>query len=539
MILKKIRIQFNALQRLTAWILVMILVCCSFPGAFAFDLPDKESRALNEAIMRAPEYRQEMKMHIDSMQKKLSRVANSRHLEKSRIALEISRLYRPMSPDSAVVYADYASAFAHASGDSVAIQQARIAKAGALATGGLFVAAMSEFLQVKTGDNETLKIEYWKAGRLIYSYMKTYAQQNPQYHSRYEQRYLSFDDSLLRYLPRTDLFYIFIRSERLVKDGDYNEAKRSLTFLLDTLPENRNLYGMAAFQMAELYRIEREQELYATFLAKAATSDIKCCVREGMALPTLAEWLYNQGKFDEAFRYVNFAISDVSAGNTRMSAVAITPMIPLIDNAYRDKLRLSQVILTVALISLIIILVIVIILLVNLHRQRTRSRQIQQRLTSLSRRQESYIGNFLSLCSTYADRLDTMAKVVGRKLSAGQSEELLKMVNAGKFTEENDEFYRIIDHAFLDMYPDFIFEINKLLRDDAKLPAREGFILTPELRIYAFVRLGVEESTRIAQILHYSVSTVYAYRNRMRNRAIDRENFDKNVMNIGREHPVD
>ena len=57
--------------------------------------------------------------------------------------------------------------------------------------------------------------------------------------------------------------------------------------------------------------------------------------------------------------------------------------------------------------------------------------------------------------------------------------------------------------------------------------------MSPELRIYAFVRLGVDQSPKIAQILNYSVNTVYAYRNRMRNRAIDRDNFDSDVANLG------
>ena len=58
--------------------------------------------------------------------------------------------------------------------------------------------------------------------------------------------------------------------------------------------------------------------------------------------------------------------------------------------------------------------------------------------------------------------------------------------------------------------------------------------LTPELRIHAFVRLGIDESARIAQILRYSTSTVYNYRTKMRNKAIDRDNFDENVRNLGR-----
>ena len=69
---------------------------------------------------------------------------------------------------------------------------------------------------------------------------------------------------------------------------------------------------------------------------------------------------------------------------------------------------------------------------------------------------------------------------------------------------------------------------------DEQIEVKRGEGLTPELRIYAFVKLGVVESTRIAQILHYSVSTIYAYRNKMRNKAINRDTFEADVASIRR-----
>ena len=81
-----------------------------------------------------------------------------------------------------------------------------------------------------------------------------------------------------------------------------------------------------------------------------------------------------------------------------------------------------------------------------------------------------------------------------------------------------------------------MIEINKLLREEEQFVVKKGQGLPAELRIYAFVRLGVEESTRISQILHYSVSTVYTYRNKMRNKAISRDTFESDIMKIGRDY---
>ena len=64
---------------------------------------------------------------------------------------------------------------------------------------------------------------------------------------------------------------------------------------------------------------------------------------------------------------------------------------------------------------------------------------------------------------------------------------------------------------------------------------KEGELLNTDLRILAFMRLGIEDSSRIARVLNYSLNTIYAYRNRMKARAIDRETFEKDVMNIGED----
>ena len=41
------------------------------------------------------------------------------------------------------------------------------------------------------------------------------------------------------------------------------------------------------------------------------------------------------------------------------------------------------------------------------------------------------------------------------------------------------------------------------------------------------------DATRVAQILNYSVNTIYAYRNKLRNRAINRDTFEADIQKIG------
>ena len=125
--------------------------------------------------------------------------------------------------------------------------------------------------------------------------------------------------------------------------------------------------------------------------------------------------------------------------------------------------------------------------------------------------------------------------MVTRKISSGQTDDLLKTLKQGKISGENDDFHDAIDKAFLELYPDFVEEVNALLRDDEQIHLNKKGTLSPELRIYALIRLGVEESSRIATILQYSTNTVYTYRNKMRNKAINRATFEQQVRDLDYE----
>ncbi|MBP3589534.1 MAG: hypothetical protein J6J61_03065 [Muribaculaceae bacterium] len=159
--------------------------------------------------------------------------------------------------------------------------------------------------------------------------------------------------------------------------------------------------------------------------------------------------------------------------------------------------------------------------------------RLQRSLSDANRTKEVYISQFLELCSIYMDKLNQFSKIVTRKLAAGQADELYRMTKSGKFVDEQSrEFYEVFDAAFLHIYPDFVADVNRLLRPDARIELHEGELLNTDLRILAFMRLGIDDSARIAQVLNYSLNTIYSYRNRIKGRAINRDTFENDVANI-------
>lgn len=500
------------------------------------DLPDDELRRLNKAIKAQGLYMHDRTSRLDSMKRGFTALPATDYSRRWEAALAIADGYLPLRADSALRYSQLALDYATKEENSRHEIQSRISRVVALSTCGIFTQAVPELKSIQEMNLQgDLLHEYWLASRKLYGFLRLYVEGEDQFYNEYTEKYYSCDDSLVAHLPADDKMRQFLIAERLVSQGRNAEGRKILETLCASLPEEANLYGMASYQLAKVAMSEGDQTGYATYLAKAAISDIKGCVKDGLALPTLAEWLYKEGELNLAFLYINSALEGAMEGNVRMRTVTIAQLLPVIDEAYQEKINASRDELMVYFLLVTFLLFVSAGLVLVLLRTNRRSRANARKLARTSELQESYIGHFIGLCSTYANRLQSLQKLVSRKLASGQADELQKLIKSGKFGEDqNEEFYKVFDSAFLDIYPDFIDNINELLRPEEALELKKEKELTAELRIYAFVRLGIEESTRIAQVLNYSVSTVYAYRNRMRNRAKDRDNFDRDVMNIGR-----
>lgn len=95
-------------------------------------------------------------------------------------------------------------------------------------------------------------------------------------------------------------------------------------------------------------------------------------------------------------------------------------------------------------------------------------------------------------------------------------------------------FYHNFDSTFLKLFPTFVADFNKLLSPDEQIVLKKDGQLNTELRITALIRLGITDSAKIAQFLRYSVTTIYNYRVKTRNKALDnRKEFEEKIMEIG------
>ncbi|MDD3387704.1 MAG: DUF6377 domain-containing protein, partial [Prevotella sp.] len=155
-------------------------------------------------------------------------------------------------------------------------------------------------------------------------------------------------------------------------------------------------------------------------------------------------------------------------------------------------------------------------------------------LDESNKMKELYIGRFLSLCSTYIDKTETLRRNIKKRVKTQDLSGLARLAESK--TEEWDDFYRNFDSAFLKLFPNFVAEFNALLRPEERVEVSPNGSLGTSIRIFALIRLGIDDSSRIAEFLHYSVNTIYNYRAKVKNGAYgDREEFEKRVKEIGME----
>ncbi|NJW54831.1 DUF6377 domain-containing protein, partial [Salinimicrobium oceani] len=112
----------------------------------------------------------------------------------------------------------------------------------------------------------------------------------------------------------------------------------------------------------------------------------------------------------------------------------------------------------------------------------------------------------------------------------GKLEKIKYLLGNYDLKKEKEKLLQNFDEAFIKLFPNFIEEFNSLLRPEEQIKVKKGKILNKELRIFALIRLGITHNEIIAQILGYSVNSIYAYKTKLRNKSwLEKRDFDQEL----------
>ncbi len=499
---------------------------------------DKEILAkLDKELEMKNEYDSRKQAYIDSLRHEL------RHNDRRRMCIEMCRIadeYETFITDSALAYYDRTIIVARSLKDSTLTTRAILGKIKVLGIMGFFHEALSELDTLEHKGIPPELTERWlDCGRQLYTYMWDYAQQGNNhnmniYLDKYATKQNTYRTRQLKLLESDTMRYKLFSAEQHYITGQTQQAKQLLMEIINNIPPNNNIYARAAANMALIRENEDSPADAAYYLALSAIADIKSSVKENTSLQKLAFYLYETGDIDHAYAYITASLADAVFCSARLRTTEISKISPLIDNAYKIQLsKKNRLLMFTTLTSTLLAIAFVGVCLFLLNQMR-KLNVTRQQLKEANSIKDEYMGQFLDLCSIYMNRLDNFCKTVTRKITAGQVEDLIKMSKSPRFAEEqHKQFYENFDSAFLHIYPSFIEDFNKLLQPEEQIIVKDPGKLTTELRIFAFLRMGVDDANKIANFLHYSINTIYAYRNKVKNKAIDREHFEENIMKIG------
>lgn len=513
---------------------------------------DSLLKVLDKTVAERNEYTTTKDQQIQKLKEQLSLATVDE--QKYSLTAKLFDLYSNYQTDSAYHIAKQRLELAEKIGQPNMIGNAKMNMAAILRTTGMY----KESLELLDEINEQgLRVSneryYLHLRHSLYILLSNYSIADED-KRKYNGLVFNYKDSILAVTPKDDVDFYLVSSTRHVMLGEYNEALQ----IMEKIYSSKEPNALICHTLAEIYRCLGDRDKEKEFLAESAIADLKSGVKEYISLQELAALLFEEGSIDRAHTYMKASMEDASFCNARLRTLEIAKMLPIISKTYNLKIEQEQRRLLRVFAVTILLAVILFIALTYIYRQvkklsaiRKYQKEMNLKLVKMNEElnfinselkdsnliKEEYISYLFKVYSAYINKLEDFRKTVNRKVKTGQIDDLNKMTSSSSFvSDELKEFYRNFDSIFLDLYPTFVAEFNNLLKEEDKIELKEGDLLTPELRIYALIRLGIKDSVKIADILHYSPQTIYNYRLKIRNKlTINREEFPDALSNIGRE----
>lgn len=517
---------------------------------------------LDEVVDKSDMFEQEK---IDRIEKIKGWLASPILNEESEFKLNntLYEEYESYICDSAWKYINKNIELAEKMGRKDLFCEATIKKSHILATGGLFTEseALLRSLDVRSLFGDEMKAWYYKCLSDAYLY-QTENNEDNEYFWVYNDLTHLYSDSALVYATKGSYLEVITLAPELAKSSKIDE---SLTLLKDNIgkykPDSHEqslLYSLMSFA----YFCSNNKEEQTECLIKSAIADIKSVVMENRALREVSEILYSKGDLERANKYLKKSLSDATKFNSRLRNMQSSKMLPVIDAAYQKQKEEQQAKMKMYMMIISVMAVLILLAMVYIYCQMRRLSSVNNKLKGLNDElyvlneelvkmndkvrgnnaqlrelnhiKEEYVGRFMELCSVYISEFDSFRKKLHKAAGSTKVSDLQRMLSSDESVEEIlKEFYKTFDKSFLNLFPDFVEQVNKLFPTDGQIELKSGERFNTEVRILSLIRLGITDSEKIASFLRCSITTIYTYRSKMKNRSLHPDDFESQVMAIG------
>ena len=512
------------------------------------DNNEKLLRILDDKIKNKKYYEIKKKNHIQKLKKEALLYKNNDSITYHLNNLIVEE-YLGYQCDSAYIYSDKNKEIAIRNNNEIWLYKNLLQRSVLLSTTGLFVES-KEILDHINPEAlpSTLRFSYNSAYECLYSNLSDYSGGDSPYKKIYQNKLADYYNSAYKALKPGDPFYYLFLSHKNRIENNWSQAEQNVNKFLKTTHPGTRLHAIGSFCKAVIDAKLGNIDSQESCLIYSAISDIESSTKENRSMQDLASILYQKGETDRAYKYIQSSLEDANFYNARFRNIQISKVQPIIEETYlqtintqNKQLRWSIFLISILFAGLGITMYFIYKQLKMIAKSRNELSNTNSVLKSLNNKldeanhiKEEYIAFFIRQNSNYLEKFERYKKLISIRLSTGQLDKLSAMVN-NKKNEEMDlnELYHNFDQAFLRIYPNFVEEVNNLLRKEEKYNLKFGTLNT-ELRIFALIRLGINDTNQISEFLRYSLRTIYNYRSKVKAKSvIENDEFEAKIMQIG------
>lgn len=544
--------------------LIYILCFSALTSSFA---QNKNIKDLYEQLDQAIEQSQYYINQKESRITKIKKQSRQGHTPPQLLTAyyKLYEEYQTYKSDSSIYYIHQAIDLAKRNNMKSDITKLRSLLALQYSTSGAFTEALHvlQSIDKKTLNNSNKK-DYYIAfyhvyGELGFTNINIDTELSQEFYSKQD----CYRDTLFSILSPNSEDYLMRKEVLLTSQNKLKEALKINDIRLSKCKKGSHEYGIVAYYRYLIYRSLKDEDMVKYWLLQSAICDVKCAINDQASLWILAEILSKEKDVERSYKYINFSWNATKRFCTRIRSWQISPVLGTIDHNYQAELKKAnhRLIFAIICVSLLVIALALLTFYVNkqksyLSNARNELKKTNTQLEELNNKlsftngmlkasndklnesngvKEEYIGQFLGACSHYIDKLDKMRLNVNKMVKNKQYNELYSMTKSSEVKEQElEELYANFDKVFLNLFPNFVEDLNGLLKEECQIHLSSPNKLSAIVRVFALIRLGIDDSTKIAEFLHYAVNTIYNYRAKLRNGALnDRNEFEKKVRELG------
>ena len=525
--------------------ILFMFVVFAIPNVCYGDKYDSLLVALDHALDHCNEYDLRKEEVVKSLKNKLRecRSKDSQH----EIYNALYKEYEAYVFDSAVHYAQLHLTMSESEADTCRINDCKMQLSRMYAIYARFPEALDILNSIDKNELTAKQLgDYYDKYSVVYDYQSEYIDgAEKRKYIDAKNRYL---DSALSVMPEGSYEFEINYGRKCIAIGYFEMAEKMLLSHLSKIEKDTRDYAILTSYIAYMYEKEGKSGLQKIYLAESAIADVRASVKENISIGLLSMYLLNDGEITRSNRYVKKSLEDANFYNARLRNIQVAKILPIIDKAYQLERERQQKNMRMAIAFIGLLLLFLVALVFYLAKQMGKLSKTRQELIHANEElknmngylaennliKEEYIGRFLNQCSAYINKLEAYRRSLNRKAADGKTEDLFKMLKSSKIIDDElREFYQNFDTAFLDIFPDFVDQFNRLLTPENRIKPKHKGELSAELRIFALIRLGITDSSKIAVFLRYSITTIYNYRSKYRNKALaEPACFEENIMKI-------